>query len=1188
MKTKLFSLIIAFTVSAFVFSPVSVKAQSTTVCKQNFDVGVDPPDSIAYGAANDDWLVDDGTQSGIPNSNGYIGASGNYFLLADDIDGSSVTETITYAVSTRAFGNLSLQWGAYSDAGFPTITLSYSTDGVTYTPVSYTQIATIDTWGLVGPVSLPAAASNATTLYLRWSYPSDGVGLYYAIDDIQLSGTVNTYFSKSSGNLNVLSNWGVNFDGTGTPPANFTTAGITYEIINNPSATIGAAWTVSGAGSKILVGDVTTTPSINFTIPSGFACTGTVSVANNGTLTIQNTTVPTLTTTLYTGSTINYAASGAQTISKSAYYNLTISGSGTKTLPNSVVTVNGALNISAGTLALANSALGVLNIDGSITGAGTITGAANAQINIAGSGALGTFSFTPGSQSVSVFKINRPGIFTCTLGSNLTVTKTFEHDNSGILDLNGHTLTVNGTSILLSTTGGATISGSSTSNLSLKASGSLTGNLYMTQTSTATSSLSSLILNSSLTLGNSLNIIDSISPTAGTLTTGGNLTLIADQSTVGHVGRIGKVGGSISGNITSQVYHNPPPGNTTNWMLMGVAGITNATFSQWNSDFTMYCPTCPSGTTPQTGGGGTAFNSVTTYNEPGDSFPTIVYSNTIVSGTGYWVYLGTTSPGTSSSAELITLTGTPKTGGGSWSGLTSSGVTADKGSNLLANPYPSPISWKKIMNDASNSGALALGASTIYVYSPTYSGGSYVTYNASGGISTPAYSPGGNSIDDKIPAGQGFYVVVNGATSINYSESDKVMSGSDSSFLFRASNPMQDASITTSYFRLSATAGANTSEAVISFNPNGTTGIDPYDSRAMTWNNVLQISTIIQGSNYVINGLPDLTTNYSIPVKILSGTTTSYTISTANLASLPSGACLTLHDTYGVMPDQDLRAGSFNVTVNDTETVARFILNITVLPLNITTNTRQASCNNTHDGLITAVGNDAGPWNYIWRNASGTVVKTSLNKTTADSLAGLNNGIYSLDVSTVGTCNSATQTFTITAPAAPTSAFTVPAQVNVGANVSFINNSTNATNYIWSFGNGDISSQQIPSYAYNNPGTYTITLDAIIASCNDTVSSTQIIQVDATTGIKQVSGSGDITLSRDGSGNYLQFDYANQTKVNITIYNILGQNLLNNAGLTVVNDRIYLNINDSKNQVLYVTITNLNNNQQTTKKFVND
>ena len=163
------------------------------------------------------------------------------------------------------------------------------------------------------------------------------------------------------------------------------------------------------------------------------------------------------------------------------------------------------------------------------------------------------------------------------------------------------------------------------------------------------------------------------------------------------------------------------------------------------------------------------------------------------------------------------------------------------------------------------------------------------------------------------------------------------------------------------------------------------------------------------------------------------------------------------------------------------------------------------------------------------------------------------------------------------------------AQVNVGDNVGFTNTSANATNYIWNFGDGDISSMQTPTYVYNNPGTYTITLSAINANCNDTATFKQVIVVNATTGIKQAnSGNGNISISNDATGTYIQFDYTNQTKVNITVCNVLGQTLLNNAGLNVVNDKIYLNVADNKNQVLYVTITNLNNNQQTTKKFINN
>jgi len=52
-----------------------------------------------------------------------------------------------------------------------------------------------------------------------------------------------TYYSKSTGNLDVLSNWGTNTDGTGTAPTSFTTTA-TYIIQNNLTPTIGAAWSV--------------------------------------------------------------------------------------------------------------------------------------------------------------------------------------------------------------------------------------------------------------------------------------------------------------------------------------------------------------------------------------------------------------------------------------------------------------------------------------------------------------------------------------------------------------------------------------------------------------------------------------------------------------------------------------------------------------------------------------------------------------------------------------------------------------------------------------------------------------------------------------------------------------------------------------------------------------------------------
>jgi PKD repeat protein len=1152
----------------FVLIPRIADCQTVGIDSLTFDDGADPPNNLTEGAGNLDWIVDN---TSFPSSNGYSTASGNYYLWAADGGDFGTTESITYTVSSLAYANLQVQWGAYKDnAAFPALTLAYSTDGSTFTTVGgWTDVTGNSTWALVGPVALPAGVANQPVVYVRWSWTDDGNAYDYLFDDIKISGTVNTYFSKAAGNLDVLGTWGTSFDGSGTSPANFTTAGITYEIVNNASATIGANWTVSGAGSKVRVGDAFTTPTINFTIPAAFSLTGSVDVEPNSTLTIQNTTIPTF-GTLYTNSTVNYAASGAQGVTGITYSNLTISGSGTKTISAANTTVNGALTISAGDLVFPASPR-TLTLNGSISGAGTLTGnSASSQLIIGGSGAFGTINFTTGSNSIKTFKVTRPSsTYTITLGTNLTVATTF-FDTSGVLDLNGKTLTINGTATLPGAANTGKIKGSSTSNL-LFASTISSGSLKMDQTSSSTKSLSSLLLNklaTTLTIGNALNIVDSIVPRLGTIASGGNVTLLADQTTVGHAGRIGVVGGSLTGNITSQVYHAPNT-NNTDWRNLGVAGISNATFSAWNSQFPMTCPTCPS-----TSVGGQAFSSITTYQESNETYPDITYSGTITPGVGFWVYLGSSSPGTASSPYLISVTGTAQTGNVT-AALTASDPGSMNGYNLVANPYASPISFTKLQaNNAIDN--------SWYTYSPAY--GDNAAYV--GGISTPAYSHGGTGIDATIPAGMGFFVHTNAATTLTFIESLKT-SGSNE-VLLRENNSTQSQ---LTYFRMQVSNNTMMNEAVVRFDPNATTGFDPnYDLPDLPpgtpgW---LQISSSSLGKPYTVNGLPDLTQNYSIPVTITSATTGQYQFTAADLQNMPSGACISLHDNY-TGTDHDLRNGAFNLTITDTETVARFKLNVTVMPLAITTNAVSETCSNKTDGYITAVGTNAGPWNYTWKDANNNIVKSSLNKATADTLSGLQGGVYSVDVNTVGTCDIATQTFTLTAPPAPSAAFTPSAtQTMIGNNVTFTNNSANASNYWWTFGDGSTSNLQSPVYAYNMPGIYTVTLLAINASCGDTVSSQQVITVNATTGIAAALAANDIVLAKDQAGVYVQFNFTNQTKVSINVYNAIGQALLSDARLAVVNDKIYLNLNNAKDQMIFVSISNLDKNTQVIKKLYND
>ncbi len=1018
-----------------------------------------------------------------------------------------------------------------------------------------------------------------------------------------------TYTYTGVGNFNSVTSWTTT---AGANPSAMPTGSADIFQINTSTSIGATSWTVT-AGSSIIIGDGvnsitfnTGTSTTNIVSDGGPDQSLSLTVSNNATLIILTADFFTDyigTTSFLTGSTVDYSLINC-IVANGDYYNFTLSHDAT--LNGNTITVSNTFNNTS----ILSFYFGTITLYGTVTGTGSFLGDVGSIIDIESGGAI-TLNFKPGSQKLNTLIIGSGS--TVTLNTDLlisgfilgTYNNNYLDQSGGSLNLNGHTLTLDKNNDATFGTGSNVITGSASSGLIIKSasynSGGSSANLNMDQTSSSTSSLRTLILNGStfctLNLANNLNITDSICPTSGFLTTSGNLTLIANQTTPGKVGRIGVVSGSITGNVTSQVFHNPPA-NQTNWILMGSAGIDSPTFNDWYNNFVITCPSCPITTV-----NGAVFNSVQTYAEnSGTTFGDPAHysaigglSSTINPGEGYWVYLGTANPGATIPGKLISITGLPKVGSINVN-LTNSNTSdlTNYGYNLIANPYPSTISWKKVIN------ANGLGSSApennVYAYSPSYNGGDYVIYNANTGVSNP---PLGSTyaIGNQIPSGLGFYVQTDQSTrTLSFNENVKT-NNTINQILFKGANQANNVdAISTSpthYFNLQVTGGNNESWASVAFNADATASFDGFDAMALGYNNLLQISTSSAsslGKDYAINGMPDLIQNYTIPVKILSGTTSQYQINPTNLENMVLGACLNLHDNYTNL-DYNLRNGSFNVTINDTETVARFVLQVTVSPLAITTTATQETCINKYNGFITAVGNTVGPWNYVWKDANGTIIKTSLNKASEDSLTSINNGVFTVEVNTAGSCDAGVQTFTLVSAPLLTSEFTAPTQVSVGSLVTFTNTSSNGTSYSWSFGDGNTASQQSPTYTYNNTGLYNVILTVVNSACNDTARTSQPIIVDAasTTGIKSIAGNANnIFLSKDATGSYLQFNYANQTKVNITVYNVLGQTLLNNAGLNVVTDKIYLNVNDSKNQVLYVTITDLTTNQQTTKKFINN
>jgi len=186
-------------------------------------------------------------------------------------------------------------------------------------------------------------------------------------------------------------------------------------------------------------------------------------LAPSGTIAIGNTFTPGAAGTLtVAGSTVNFNKAGAQAVPALTYNNLTISGSGNKTLAAGTTTAAGTLALTAGTLVVGANTLtakGTVNC-GLLTSAATGTvnyAAAGAQtvcpatygiLNTSGSGTktLGGAVIAAGAVNVGAGTTLDQGSSTLTSAGLLTVASTgaFTNTGTGTLTLNGG-LTNNGT-----------------------------------------------------------------------------------------------------------------------------------------------------------------------------------------------------------------------------------------------------------------------------------------------------------------------------------------------------------------------------------------------------------------------------------------------------------------------------------------------------------------------------------------------------------------------------------------------------------------------------------------------------------------------------------------------------------------------------------------------------------------------
>jgi hypothetical protein len=427
----------------------------------------------------------------------------------------------------------------------------YLTNDVTITPPTGFEISTSTggSFSATNPITLTASGGNLVgepvTIYVRQSANTLGSvsgNITHSSTgsnnpNVVVSGTrTGSYYSKSLGNLDEVGTWGINADGSGISPSNFSSDGIVYEIRNRTNATIGANWTVSGTASKVVVGNGT--DATDFTIPSNYTLTGTIDVSANAELTIENTTSPTL-GTLAPSSTLEYNNLAVTLSTAVTYRNLKLTGTGTKTFPGNTVTVSGNLTLDGCTLTGASSSpFSTILLAGNLTYSGVVAPPADANsITLSTNGtSSSTQTITGAGNIVRWFRIQTTTANTILLSSTGGSSNLLIGNSSGggltlsdgsVLNMNGNDLTLFNSSSASSAfvfNNTATLSTNSSTDFTIERTGN--GNLGTIRFTTGASTIGSLTLNhtgsanKTLFIANQLSIANDLILTSGTLNAG--------------------------------------------------------------------------------------------------------------------------------------------------------------------------------------------------------------------------------------------------------------------------------------------------------------------------------------------------------------------------------------------------------------------------------------------------------------------------------------------------------------------------------------------------------------------------------------------------------------------------------------------------------------------------------------------
>jgi len=776
-----------------------------------------------------------------------------------DPDSEAPSVPMNVIVTTNTYTNAGLQWTASTDnvqvAGYK---IFANGDLVGTSQVTTFFITTLS----------PSTAYNFTVK----SYDLNGNESAASTAASVITTSPATFYSKSSSDISALASWGINTNGSGTTPTDFSLNG--QQFVVRATTTLSNPLTIGGGNSRLVVNSGVTLTLSN-------KVTGKISVLGTGNLTVNYSAADFNYDFDVISATSNVTFNTYSSLPIEKYGNLQLNGTGVKTIPQGVFEVQGNLTLANGVELKGAAGNGTtLKIGGNLT-TGTTTPTVssdnllslqfveNSYHDFTLNSDQSLYSITA-NESSTVSVVNTSGSFkTIKLGSL----------NGGGMDLKPgsvFTLVDNDLSLVgassinpANTTGQLSMNGG---DLKLVSTSSSPSHLYFV---TGENKIQNFTLQNTggglTTIHEPVEIYDGIKIDGGVLNASGNVIIKSNATASASIRQIQN--GSITGNVTVE-RHMDPKGRLYRYLSSPVANVTVA-------DLQNYIPITGSFTGSNTGGSLGSNPSMFSYTEPDYvAFPVSDNTEQLQQGKGYAVYIREDINPTT-----LISTGVPYQGNVSFTSLLtgSSGQSTD-GWNLVGNPYASDVVWNSTAWTSSN-------VSDVISVSENLPNGAlqYRYWNRSG-------SGSGSLENGKIPSGQAFWIQATTASpSLAITESAKTAepAANNTEFYRTAARETSDRS-----FSFELDNGTYKDMAFVKFSEEGADNYSKQHDGAKRANSFFNLST--SSSDSFTLAMNDLSIEFCekvIPVNIQNATAGSFVLRFNNFDHFNLGTVV-LEDKY--------------------------------------------------------------------------------------------------------------------------------------------------------------------------------------------------------------------------------------------------------------------------------------------------